>query len=202
MPLPEQPTPHYLKDSLDLVIENTAAKGGPITDSDLNRVQVAAQVQAGIDKYRALAAGKSPEDLMAEEHVSSRLAYHLVEAYGSRPARCHAHAIVAGKHELAARLRFMMAKMKIGIDDVVNGCWLPENTAATPHPAMPKAPPHSRIHRYNYYFWINSRLRPANKPVKFKYVLGQISDMMQFGGMPDYVLLKKGIGIPKGSNLK
>lgn len=122
MPLPQQPTPYYLKDALDHVIDNTAAKGGPITESDLNRVQVAAQVQAGIDKYRAQAAGKSTEDLMAEEHVSSRLASHLVEAYGSRPARCHAHAIVAGKHKLAAELRLMMAKMKIGIDDVDNGC--------------------------------------------------------------------------------
>lgn len=197
MPLPEQPTPHYLKDSLDLVIENTANKGGSITESDLNLVKVAAQVQAGIDKYRAQVTAKSLEDLLAEEHVSSRLGYHLVEAYGTRPARCHAHAIVAGKHKLAAELRLMMAKLKIGIDDVDNGCWLPENTAATPHPSMPKAPPHSRIHRHNYYWWINSRLRPAYQAIKFRQTLNLISRMMQYGGMPESVMLKKGSASPK-----
>jgi hypothetical protein len=201
MPLPQQPMPHYLKDSLDLVIESTAQKEGPVTEADLNKVAVAAQVQAGIDKYRKQIAAKSTDELIFEEHISTRLAAHLIEAYGARPPRCHAHAMVAGKHQLAATLRLMMAKLKIGIDDTDNGCWLPENTAATPHPAFPKAPPHSRIHRYNYYWWINTRLRPIQMESRFRQTLRLISRMLQTGQMPEYVMLKKGAGLP-GENRK
>lgn len=141
IPLPQQPIPHYLKDPLDLVIENTLNQDRPVTQVDLNRVRTIAQVLYGIEKYRANVVAKTTQELLAEEHSSARLGYHLVEAYGPRPARCHAHALVAGKHKLCGELRLLMAKLRIGIDDVDNGCWLPENTAATPHPVYPKAPP-------------------------------------------------------------
>lgn len=52
MPIPELPIPHYLKDPLDLVIENTSSKG-VLTQSDLNKVMVAAQIQDGVTRYRA-----------------------------------------------------------------------------------------------------------------------------------------------------
>lgn len=201
MPTPQQPVPHYLKDPLDLVIESTAQKEGPITEADLNKVSVAAQIQAGIDRYRKQVAAKSTDELVFEEHISARLAAHLIEAYGPRPLRCHAHALVAGKHQLSATLRLIMAKLKIGIDDIDNGCWLPENTAATPHPAFPKAPPHSRIHRFNYYWWINSRLRPAQEEPRFRHTLKLLSRMLHTGQMPEYIMLKKGAGIP-GASLK
>lgn len=199
MPLPEKPTPHYLKDSLDLVIENTASKDGPITQSDLNRVRVAAQILYGIEKYRAKVATKTTQELLAEDHSSARLASHLVEVFGARPPQCHAHAIVAGKHKLCGELRLLMAKLKIGIDDVDNGCWLPENTVATPHPTYPKAPPHSRIHRFNYYVWIYSKLSSVRAAPIFRINLNLISKMLQTGQIPESVMMKKGAAVPPGA---
>lgn len=196
MPLPEQPTPHYLKDSLDLVIENTVNQNKPLTQSDLNRVRTVAQIVYGIEKYRASVATKTTLELREEEHSSARLGYHLVEAYGARPTQCHAHALVAGKHKLCGELRLIMAKLKIGIDDVDNGCWLPENTAATPHPVYPKAPPHSRIHRFNYYTWIYTRLAPMRAAPTFRTTLNVISKMLQTGQMPESVMMKKSAATP------
>lgn len=191
MPLPEQPTPHYLKDALDIVIENTASKEGNLTQSDINKVIVAAQIQEGIERYRMSVAQKTSKELLEEEHNSARLGRHLVERYGVRPPRCHAHAIVAGKHKYAAFTRVVMAKFKIGIDDTDNGCWLPENTAATPHPSFPKAPPHSRIHREGYFGWLRSRLGSIRVESAFRNQLNLVGRMLQNGDFPPHIMLSK-----------
>lgn len=202
MPLPTSQTPYCYKDPLDIVIENTANQSGELTQADINKVIVAAQVQEGIERYRMNAAQKTTQELADEEHSSSRLGSHLVERYGTRPTQCHAHALVAGKHKLCGELRLIMAKLKIGIDDVDNGCWLPENTAATPHPVYPKAPPHSRIHRYNYYTWIHSRLSAARAAPLFRTTLNLLGQMLQTGQYPESVMMKKPAGSPKKVSIK
>jgi len=199
MPVPEKITLYHEKDLLDRVIDNVANQDKALSASDFNKVTVAAQVQAGIDKYRAQAKQLSAQALQDEQHNSTRLASHLEQSGFKRPPRCHAHAIVAGKHKYAADLRLLMAKLKIRIDDSDNGCWLPENTAATPHPAFPKAPPHSRTHRSNYYFWINSHLISLSKENIFRARLNLLSRQLQQGGYPNYLLLPKGAGLPKGT---
>jgi hypothetical protein len=201
MPIPEKPTLYAEMNLLDKVIANILSQNKGITQSDLNRVTVAAQVQTGIDKYREEAKGMTKEAFLSEEHNSLRLGWHLQEQYGSRPPRCHAHAIVAGKHHLSAPLRLVMAKLQIRIDDVDNGCWLPENTAATPHPAFPSAPPHSRIHRHNYYFWIDSRLSPIRNEGLFRTNLNLIAKMLITGTFPSSVLLPKSAGLSNGGRL-
>lgn len=160
MAIPEPPSAFYQKDALDLSIDNFAQLDNP-TEADLARV---ASVQAGIDRYRAAAANMSLDELEAEKHDSNRLANHLMAATGTyrRPARCHAHAIVSGGHKEAARLRAVLAWLKLRIDDPDNGCWLPENAAATPHPMFRNAIPHSRIHRYNYYKWLQTIITIQN----------------------------------------
>lgn len=200
MAIPETPKPHYAKDHLDRtlddIIENT--NNGSPSLSNQGRTRVAAQVQSGIDKYRAAAKNMTVEDLETEKHDSARLARHLEEAGYIRPERCHAHALIAGKHFYAAELRYIMALLGLRIDDLCNGCWLPENTAATPHPAFPSAPPHSRIHRYNYFFWLFSRLNGIRSQATFSTNLKIIGQLLQQGKMPDYVMLPKGVGLPKG----
>jgi hypothetical protein len=191
MPTPEKPTLYAEMNLLDKVIDNVLSQNKEITQSDINRVTVAAQVQTGIDKYRAETKGMTSDALLAEEHNSTRLGWHLQEQYGSRPPRCHAHAIVAGKHHLSAPLRLIMAKLRIRIDDTDNGCWLPENTAATPHPAFPSAPPHSRIHRHKYYFWVDSRLSSIRNEGLFRTNLNLIAKMLTTGTFPSSVLLPK-----------
>ena len=196
MPIPEKHIKYYEKDLLEHALDNVAAGDDPLSPANRNKVATAAQVQMGIDLYRMAAKGMSEDQLLGEGHNSAVLGFHLEQAYGPRPPRCHAHALVAGKHRYAAELRLLMAILKIRIDNVDNGCWLPENTAATPHPSFPGAPPHSRIHRYNYFFWIFSRLGNLDDEGLFRTNLKVISDILQQGHMPHYVLLPKGVGLP------
>lgn len=197
MPVPQVLVKYYELNLVDRTIVNIIERlQGELTLSDINQIKVTASVQSGIDAYREAAAKRNSQCLKSEEHKSQLLGQHLEEKFGSRPARTHAHAIVAGKHPLAAAIRLIMSKLKIGIDDVDNGCWLPENTAATPHPAMPKAPPHSRIHRYNYYFWISSILSSHRNADAFRSRLKLIAQMLYTGNMPEYVMLPKGKGLP------
>lgn len=198
MPIPEKLPKYYEKDLLDHVIDRTVAQEGELTAADLNKAVVAAQVQCGIDQYLAAAKGMSSDELRAESHDSARLSRHLEAVGQKRPPRCHAHAIVAGKHEYAAILRVIMAKLQIRIDDPDNGCWLPENTAATPHPAFPKAIPHSRIHRFNYYFWLRTRLGSIRQEGAFRITLKLTARHLHERTFPEYVMLKKGHGLPEG----
>lgn len=201
MPLPDKTLKYHEKNLLDHVIDQISTQEKEPTAADLNKVVVAAQVQAGIDKYRAEAKSMSPDGLRSEEHNSARLGEHLVATGKRRPPRCHAHAIVAGKHHHAAVLRTLMARLEIRIDDPDNGCWLPENTAATPHPAFPSAVPHSRIHRYNYFFWIRIRLSSIRKDHLFRKGLQEIARALQQKKFPSYVINKKGQDLPNGGRL-
>lgn len=198
MSIPEQPTAYYLKDNLDNTIESFAKLETP-TESDLARVGVAASVQAGIDQYRAAAANMSLDQLEDEKHDSDRLARHLMAETGctSRPQRCHAHAIVSGGHKEAAKLRAVLAWLKLRIDDPDNGCWLPENTAATPHPLFKNAIPHSRIHRYNYYRWLQTiiTLQNMKKQERLRAALRLIARQLQDRTFPPDVMLPKGKGV-------
>lgn len=191
-------TKYYEKNSVDKVIERIInTLDGEISQSDLSKVAVAACVADGIEKYRQAGTCMDARSIRLEEHCSALLGAQLEARFGPRPPRCHAHAIVAGKHALSAPLRLIAAKLKIRIDDPDNGCWLPESTAATPHPMMPSAPPHSRIHRYNYYFWLSSRLEGIRNPNVFRTGLKLIAKMLYTGTIPDYVLLPKGQGLPR-----
>lgn len=143
----------------------------------------------------------SEEDLLTEGHNSALLGFHLEQSGSARPPRCHAHAIVAGKHPQAAQLRVIMAVVKIRIDDSDNGCWLPENTDATPHPSFPSAPPHSRIHRSNYFFWLFSRLGSLRNESLFRTNLQTVVNLLQQGKLPSYVMHPKGVGLPQGRRI-
>ncbi len=202
MPIPEKVTLYHEKNLLDRVIDNVASQENALSASDLNRVSVAAQIQQGIDNYRLKAQSMTEDELTSEAHNSSLLGWHLEQSGKKRPPRCHAHAIVAGKHANAARLRLIMAVLKIRIDDTDNGCWLPENTAATPHPAFPSAPPHSRIHRYNYFSWLVSRLGSLRNEGLFRTNLQIIADLLQQGKLPPHVMQPKGVSAPKNGKLK
>ncbi len=201
MPAPEKTVKYHEKDLLDHVIDQTIAQENSLTPTDLNKVVVAAQVQCGIDRYLANSKTMTTEQLRGECHNSSRLSRHLESTGQKRPPKCHAHAIVAGKHEYAAILRVIMARLKIRIDDPDNGCWLPENTAATPHPSFPKAVPHSRIHRFNYYFWLRTRLGSIRQELPFRKTLQLTARHLHERTLPEYVLLRKGQGLPNGGNL-
>ena len=107
---------------------------------------------------------------------------------------CDAHAVVAGAHPKSAALRLILAKHRRRIDDPVNGCWLPKNTAAKTH--MPErlraAVPHSRIHRHHYYGWLSSILRSPRikNPADLDRLLVGVSFRLQTGAIPPEVMLR------------
>jgi hypothetical protein len=191
MPIPESPKPYYQKDVLDNAIDDFARKDKP-TQTDLNRVGTIASIQAGLDKYRAAAAGMSQSQLRNEAHDSTRLGRNMEATDGKcRPPRCHAHAIVSGGHTRAAQARAVLAWLKLRIDDPYNGCWLPENTKATPHSLFPNAVPHSRIHRAYYYQWVAGTILLVKDRSRLLFELKMIALQLQQGTLPPHIMLPK-----------
>ena len=197
----EQPKRLDQMDRVERIIFNKSNQE-EIVEADLVDVAIVAQIETKLDEYRNQAQEMSRKALRAEEHQSARLAYHLALAGDEKPSNaCHAHAIVSGAHKRAAPLRALMAFHKVRIDDVYNGCWLPQNTKAkTSMPERLKnAVPHSRIHRFNYYFWLRQILntQKTRTPDDVKYTLKTVGHQLQAGTQPDYVMLKKGEGLPE-----
>ena len=202
MPIPRAQPKYYERDLTTRTIDNIInTLEGELRDSDFNKVSCAASIQFGIELQKQSYNERSDVSLPSAEHKSERLARNLEQKFGPRPSKVHAHAMVAGKHKLAARLRLRMEELKIGIDEADNGCWLPENSAATPHPLMKKAPPHSRIHRHNYYFWLDAQLINITDATKFRNRLKLTALSLYQGSFPPYVMLKKGQGLPNGGRV-
>ena len=200
MALPTTPARYANQNPVERSIDNYATLDKP-TQGDLNGIKAVAQVERGLDIYRAAAKNMSIDALEDERHQSSLLSSHMSAEGDPRPHNlCHAHAVISGAHQYAAELRAVAAWLKLRIDDPDNGCWLPENTAAKAQ--MPErlrnAIPHSRIHRYNYYFWLNREINPqmTGTQDKLRQRLNMVSLRLQAGSQPSYVMNKKGVGLP------
>lgn len=193
----------HTKSRVDIAVESFAKKENPSV-ADLHAVVVAGRVEEGIQKYlkyRADAHNMSKADLKKEQHSSELLTQHMTAFGEPRPHKlCDAHAIVSGGHPRAAALRAILAHFKLRIDDPDNGCWLPKNTEAKKQ--MPtrlrNAVPHSRIHRANYYTWMErildlSRIKNQGK---LRFELNMIERVLQDGSHPLWVMNKKDVGLP------
>jgi hypothetical protein len=157
---------------------------------------VAGQVEQGlIDMlvYTMSGQSMSRSALEKECHDSSKLGERMAVVNDGKPHKlCHAHAIISGGHPKAVTLRAIMAKFGVRIDDPVNGCWLPENTAALKEmpSRLQSAVPHSRIHRNNYYFWLGSYVKMSiTKDTSYlRFQLGMVETALQSGNFPPYVM--------------
>jgi hypothetical protein len=187
--------PYVFQTSLERKIYSLIDNEAELTEAVLNDVYITAQVEEGVARYRAEAAGMSLLEVKDEEHSSGNLGCNMAKMGDPRPHElCDAHAIVSGGHSKAAPLRLILAKHRRRIDDPVNGCWLPHNTAAISH--MPErlknAVPHSRIHRHHYYGWLRSVLRSnriKNQADLDKLLVG-VSFRLQTGTLPQEVMLR------------
>ena len=122
----------------------------------MNFVRIQSQVQSGIDTYRLGAMQMTQIQLEEESHSSSRMAKFMREYNDNRLAACDCHAMVSGKHVLAAPMRAIMAWCMMRIDDPRNGCWLPRsydhlNQVPT---WLKNAVPHQGLHNPAYYQWL------------------------------------------------
>jgi RHS repeat-associated protein len=89
---------------------------------------------------------------------SVALGNNMVRNGIARPAETAAHHIVAHGAKAADGARAVLTRFGIGVDDAVNGVFLPRNLAsANPNGALV----HSTIHTKAYYNWVNETLGSA-----------------------------------------
>ncbi len=113
--------------------------------------------------------------------ASSRALGRALEAAGHvRPPGAAAHHIVAGGARAAAPARTVLQRFGIGINDAVNGVFLPA-TRAAPNPAG--AAVHSTLHTRLYYQTINRRLAQATTRQEVLDVLQAIRRALLNGGL-------------------
>lgn len=191
-----------MKSALDRAIEQYGSNPNKsqknYIDSELAHISMLADLDEKLQKYKSAASSMNSQELRSEKHDSKRLGEHMRASGKPKPDdRVDAHAIVCGGHKESAVLRALMARFKVRIDDPDNGCWLPRRTIDTPHWAFPRAVPHSRIHRSNYFLWLRNQLLPSKSNQSFRIRLQNIENMLQNGTFPPEVMLRKGDGVDR-----
>lgn len=160
---------------------------------EISHIKSIAKLQTQLDKYQSEASSLDAEELMNEEASSAKLGKNMRASGKPKPNyRWDAHHIVSGSHNEAAALRGIIALLKLRIDDPNNGVWLPRRTADTGQNPYPRAVPHSRIHRQNYYDWLNESLLHIRDLSTFITTLNVIENMLLTANFPKKVMLVKG----------
>lgn len=162
------------------------------------RISTQAALQQDLDSYRADNKQKNISELANEpHHPTVTLSRHLTAVAEPKPSLDHdAHHIVMGKGRWLAsqmmRARLNLHLNGIGINDPINGVWLPRDKASKGHWATPNSPAHKEIHRYNYESWISTRLGgPALPESSVRNRLRDIKHVLTFGGYPAKIVEKK-----------
>jgi hypothetical protein len=139
------------------------------------------QALSALSKYCAKANRMSREELLKESHKSKRLSSFIKATGVSRPPNTAAHAIVSGGHKEARAARKILAKFKIRIDDPDNGVFLPKNEKYIPHPEMPDAINHAKLHTEEYYVNVTTILSAATSALECRIALRLIAKELQEG---------------------
>ncbi len=205
--IPIKKTVYALQTSLDRAIDqyktnlqnniklkdDDKKKWDAFKELERGKVQIVAQLQQGLEKYRRTVKKMSTDEREDEEHDSSRLGDHMRAVGLPKPGfYYHAHAIISGGDTRSWRLRTVLADCEIGIDDPHNGCWLPASTRYCGQRPYPKAVPHSRIHRENYYTWLQFRFLGVRDTKTLIHRLKSTRDDLLYATYPPGVMLKKG----------
>jgi hypothetical protein len=119
---------------------------------------------------------------VAQGRGSSRLLAAELEASGvQRPAGYAAHHIAAGNDPRAEVARSILKKFGIGINDAVNGVFLPANRATQ---IINGETIHSTLHTKAYYEAVNEALRDATTRQEAIGILREIARSLQAGDYP------------------
>ncbi|WP_413113975.1 AHH domain-containing protein [Thaumasiovibrio sp. DFM-14] len=148
-----------------------------------------------LEAYREESVRKSTTELSNEKHhPTTRLVSSLYAIAEPQPSPTHAaHHIVMGNGKVRAMIdaRMQMFMYGIGINDSINGIWLPRSTAYKGHYTTPKAPTHSCIHGENYQRWVGILANIRNNEKRFKTKLTLIKKQLNDGTHPPMILKKK-----------
>ena len=180
------------KNHLDATIDETIKRENKIlTEAEIQ--VLAAKLYADImkrgtiqglsvlSKYYAEAKRMDRSELMKEKHKPSRLSQHMRARGVKRPPNVAAHAIVSGEHPEARAARKILAKWKIRVDDPDNGVYLPRDSRFIPHPELPNAANHAKLHTDEYYVNVTNMLNTATSKEDCRLALRLIAKELQNG---------------------
>lgn len=147
-----------------------------------------AKVQEGLDKYRRKARREDNDWIYDEEHHPTGLLVKFMESEGDvKPAEnCAAHHIIPGRgwrtaDQVDARLN--LHDYDIGINDPVNGVWLPAGFADVPHfiQSLKHALPHAPLHTKKYEAWASLHIEAAHDETTAKVALKRMRQKLLSG---------------------
>ena len=141
------------------------------------------QALSALSAYHKAGKSMSRKDLMSEKHKPRRLGRFMKGTGIQRAPNTAAHAIVSGSHPEARAARRILAKFKIRIDDPDNGVFLPKSEDYVPHPEMPDAHNHAKIHTEEYYVNITTVLSTATSEYECRLALRLIRDKLVDGSL-------------------
>ncbi len=160
---------------------------------EISHIKAITKLQIQLNQYADQAKSMTTEALMAETANSETLGKNMRASGKPKPDFCwDAHHIISGGHPEAAALRAIIALLKLRIDDPGNGVWLPSRTEHTGRDPYPRAVPHSRIHRQNYYDWLNENLLHIRTEFALRRALDIIEKKLLTADFPRKVMLVKG----------
>jgi hypothetical protein len=165
-------------------------------DLEHNRIMAMIDVEEQLvlqnyrDEYRALGSVERITYCQNEvHHPTSILEDNLRRVGRAQPSpRYSAHHIVEGVGKLrlaeTKRARLKLFTHNIRINDPDNGVWMPMADKDRGHWAMPKCPPHMRIHTKNYERWVFRSIRYLNSEMELRHKLGSIRLDLKYGKQP------------------
>ena len=109
---------------------------------------------------------------------SAKLAKNMINSGISRPAQTAAHHIVAGTSKFANEARAILNKFGVGINDAVNGVFLPQNLQSS-NPT--DATVHSTLHTAEYYKMVTDMLSTCSSKQEVVDTLNNIAKMLLNG---------------------
>jgi hypothetical protein len=178
------------KKHLDNVLTETLKKK-PLSESQIlalaqklyTDIMVRSTIQglSLLSEYQAVAKSMTPSEFKGEPHKPSRLSRHLKATGIKRPPNVAAHAIVSGDKPEAKAARKILAKWKIRIDDPDNGVFLPRDVRFIPHPDLPDAANHAKVHTDEYYVNITAMLEQTTSARGCRDVLRLIAKELKDG---------------------
>jgi A nuclease family of the HNH/ENDO VII superfamily with conserved AHH len=111
----------------------------------------------------------------------SKLAKAMRAQGMNQPANTDAHHIVAQEAKYAQKSREILQKFGIGIDEAVNGVFLPSNKSS-PNPSGSAV--HGPLHRKEYYNAVEEALKKASSKDEVVNILKGIRQSLESGGYP------------------
>lgn len=169
------------------------------------RISTHAKLQLSLEEYRAKSKSATPRELATEaHHPAAILAKNLTAVAEPKPSPVHdPHHIILGTgrwlSDEMAKARMALHIHGIGINDPINGVWLPRTKQDKGHWATPDSPAHKEIHRFNYERWL-TRLFGGSLMAEMAMInrLRNVKSMLKFGGYPPEILLPKSTNRTEG----